>query len=92
MSQPTPDCGGCEYADTCYCEDQGGVATVGHRECYIWVRDDAEYGDLDALGCDVGCKPCLDYPDELQYHAAAKSPSRNLSPERTRRSKMPSLL
>lgn len=66
------DCLGCFEGDTCYCTDLGGADTHGHEApwCFTRMSNDVEHGGLDALGCGIGCWPCLDYPNEIIAHAA----------------------
>lgn len=52
-----------------YCQ-RWGTWTIGHTDCAVGWTDEADHGQLDAGGCDVGCAPCLDYPEEIQRHAA----------------------
>lgn len=65
------ECVGCQEGGVCYCTGNG-LDTYAHRlKCYTRIEDDANYGGWDALGCSIGCWPCLDYPTEIIAHAAA---------------------
>lgn len=67
------ECVGCEEGGICYCTGLG-EDTWRHGSCYTRISDLDEFGQplADALGCDVGCRPCMDYPNDIIAHAAAR--------------------
>jgi len=70
-----PDnCSGCAEGGVCYCEDVGGDTTAQHNACWVRISDLAGHGVLAGVGCDVGCDPCYDTPDELLRSAASLVP------------------
>lgn len=34
--------------------------TSDHEDCWTGIKDEADFGDADGIGCDVGCVPCRD--------------------------------
>lgn len=57
-----------------------GNDTIGHIDCATGWDDRADYGQLDAGGCDVGCVNCLDYPSEMARHGDWRDGRRWLRP------------
>ncbi len=68
-----PDCitGTCEHSGLCYCEDvvPGSDGTYGHGDCWVTMVTNDNYGNLDLVGCDVGCRSCEDYASWWHKHA-----------------------
>jgi len=57
--------GGCIHEGADVCEPPEGP-TSGHENCYTGMVDTDDFGELDGIGCSVGCVSCRDLPLEVR--------------------------
>ena len=64
----------CTYESSLdYCLSYGpDHGTRGHGGCYTGIPDIVDHGQGNAMGCDVGCAPCMDNP--LRFFRDANIP------------------